>query len=296
MDHVPVKQKHWNFQPNSQSAFDNHLVVRTTEVARKRIGVLFELSVSYIRTSTKQHGQLSCGWTFLPLYDDEGRIIESRAYKLPLNGGTIYENGVPLDRNRKSAKPKAGFQGMLASRVRDPSLTVRVGVPHRKYRKFVDYLPPSIVTSLRNAHLLALHRQRLFEVVVGDADGSDDVTIRPCPHLTAFLLVCNNCNVIDAVRNWWKAELVKLPKSQRREEGVVMRLWKEAVMKIAFPLSEMKVFNRMESLSENFDHQKQAEVISKLQEGSPLSVLMSANQEFAPFDAVAHSAYDIINP
>ena len=75
-----------------------------------------------------------------------------------------------------------------------------------------------------------------------------------------------------------------------------MRLWKEAVMKIAFPLSEMKVFNRMESLSENFDHQKQAEVISKLQEGSPLSVLMSANQEFAPFDVVAHSAYDIINP
>lgn len=293
---MPIKQKHWKFQPNNQSAFDNLLVVRTTEVTRKRIGILFELSVSYIRNSTRQQGQLSCGWTFLPLYDDNRLIIENRAYKLPLNGGTIYENGIPLDRNRKSIKPKAGFQSMLASRVRDAFLMVRVGVPHRKFRKFVDYLPSSIVTSLNNAHLLAFHRQRLFDVVVGNASSSDDVTIRPCPHISAFLRICNHCDVMDAVRGWWKAELVKLSKSQRREEGVRMRLWKEAVMKIAFPLCEMKVFNRMESQSESFDRQKRAEVISKLQEGNPLSLLMSANQEFAPFDAVDHSAYDIINP
>ncbi|KAJ8787957.1 hypothetical protein J1605_005615 [Eschrichtius robustus] len=61
------------------------------------LGILFELGISYIRNSTGERGELSCGWVFLKLFDASGIPIPAKTYELFLNGGTPYEKGVEVD-------------------------------------------------------------------------------------------------------------------------------------------------------------------------------------------------------
>ncbi|KAL6085945.1 hypothetical protein STEG23_033725 [Scotinomys teguina] len=61
------------------------------------LGILFELGISYIRNSTGERGELSCGWVFLKLFDTSGVPIPAKTYELFLNGGTPYEKGVEVD-------------------------------------------------------------------------------------------------------------------------------------------------------------------------------------------------------
>ncbi|EPY82042.1 Nephrocystin-1-like protein [Camelus ferus] len=76
--------------------FDGDCFIRSNS-SSPDLGLLFELGISYIRNSTGERGELSCGWVFLKLFDASGIPIPAKTYELFLNGGTPYEKGVEVD-------------------------------------------------------------------------------------------------------------------------------------------------------------------------------------------------------
>ncbi|XP_077891611.1 uncharacterized protein LOC144372066 isoform X1 [Ictidomys tridecemlineatus] len=57
----------------------------------------YYLNLEFLRNSTGERGELSCGWVFLRLFDASGVPIPAKTYELFLNGGTPYEKGVEVD-------------------------------------------------------------------------------------------------------------------------------------------------------------------------------------------------------
>ncbi|KAF4016017.1 hypothetical protein G4228_008305 [Cervus hanglu yarkandensis] len=96
----PKKPKTWTFSPQVTGILpcllDGDCFIRSNS-SSPDLGILFELGISYIRNSTGERGELSCGWVFLKLFDATGIPIPAKTYKLFLNGGTPYEKGVEVD-------------------------------------------------------------------------------------------------------------------------------------------------------------------------------------------------------
>ncbi|XP_010149883.1 PREDICTED: nephrocystin-1, partial [Eurypyga helias] len=96
----PKSPQTWTFSPRVTgilpSLLDGDCFVRSDSLSSD-IGVLFELGITYIRSSTGERGELSCGWAFLKLFTSNGMPVPSKTHELLLNGGTPYERGVELD-------------------------------------------------------------------------------------------------------------------------------------------------------------------------------------------------------
>ncbi|XP_067388906.1 nephrocystin-1 isoform X5 [Emydura macquarii macquarii] len=96
----PKNPKTWTFSPRVTgilpSLLDGDCFVRSNS-SSPDIGILFELGITYIRNSTGERGELSCGWAFLKLFDSSGIPVSSKTYELLLNGGTPYERGIEVD-------------------------------------------------------------------------------------------------------------------------------------------------------------------------------------------------------
>ncbi|KAK2500258.1 hypothetical protein MC885_014409, partial [Smutsia gigantea] len=96
----PKKPKTWTFSPQVTGILpcllDGDCFIRSNS-SSPDLGILFELGISYIRNSTGERGELSCGWVFLKLFDASGIPVTAKTYELLLNGGTPYEKGVEVD-------------------------------------------------------------------------------------------------------------------------------------------------------------------------------------------------------
>nr|XP_048315780.1 nephrocystin-1 isoform X5 [Myodes glareolus] len=71
----PKKPKTWTFSPQVTGILpcllDGDCFIRSNS-STPDLGILFELGISYIRNSTGERGELSCGWVFLKLFDASG--------------------------------------------------------------------------------------------------------------------------------------------------------------------------------------------------------------------------------
>ncbi|XP_045302879.1 nephrocystin-1 isoform X4 [Leopardus geoffroyi] len=71
----PKKPKTWTFSPQVTGILpcllDGDCFIRSNS-SSPDLGILFELGISYIRNSTGERGELSCGWVFLKLFDASG--------------------------------------------------------------------------------------------------------------------------------------------------------------------------------------------------------------------------------
>uniref|UniRef100_A0A7N5JUI7 Nephrocystin-1 n=1 Tax=Ailuropoda melanoleuca TaxID=9646 RepID=A0A7N5JUI7_AILME len=71
----PKKPKTWTFSPQVTGILpcllDGDCFIRSNS-SSPDLGLLFELGISYIRNSTGERGELSCGWVFLKLFDASG--------------------------------------------------------------------------------------------------------------------------------------------------------------------------------------------------------------------------------
>uniref|UniRef100_G1MV04 Nephrocystin-1 n=1 Tax=Meleagris gallopavo TaxID=9103 RepID=G1MV04_MELGA len=96
----PKNPQMWTFSPRVTgilpSLLDGDCFVRSNSLSSD-IGLLFELGITYIRNSTGERQELSCGWAFQKLFTSDGMPVPSKMYELLLNGGTPYERGVEVD-------------------------------------------------------------------------------------------------------------------------------------------------------------------------------------------------------
>uniref|UniRef100_A0A3B5M385 Nephronophthisis 1 n=1 Tax=Xiphophorus couchianus TaxID=32473 RepID=A0A3B5M385_9TELE len=162
--------KTWNFSPRMTSILptilDGDCFLRCNSLS-PNIGVLFELGVTFLRNSTGERGDLSCGWAFLKLTDDSGNPLQNRTYELPINGGTPYEKKVVLEAPVSRRSPGGVFQQMLQAR-RQPKLIVKLKSASSRTRLQLSLLPDTLLHCLSCVHLLVLHRQLLADTLLMD--------------------------------------------------------------------------------------------------------------------------------
>ncbi|XP_029962009.1 nephrocystin-1 isoform X2 [Salarias fasciatus] len=133
--------KTWSFSPRMTgmlpTLMNGDCFLRCSSAA-PNLGVLFELGVTFIRNSTGERGDLSCGWAFLKLTDDAGNPLPNRTYDLPVNGGTPYEEDVPVEPTITRGSPGGVLQQMLQAR-RQPKLTVKLKSTNSQTRTQLKY-------------------------------------------------------------------------------------------------------------------------------------------------------------
>ncbi|XP_054534132.1 nephrocystin-1 isoform X10 [Pan troglodytes] len=166
----PKKPKTWTFSPQVTRILpcllDGDCFIRSNS-ASPDLGILFELGISYIRNSTGERGELSCGWVFLKLFDASGVPIPAKTYELFLNGGTPYEKGIEVDPSISRRAHGSVFYQMMTMR-RQPQLLVKLRSLNRRSRNVLSLLPETLIGNMCSIHLLIFYRQILGDVLLKD--------------------------------------------------------------------------------------------------------------------------------
>uniref|UniRef100_A0A2K6L9E9 Nephrocystin-1 n=1 Tax=Rhinopithecus bieti TaxID=61621 RepID=A0A2K6L9E9_RHIBE len=152
------------------------------------IGILFELGISYIRNSTGERGELSCGWVFLKLFDASGVPIPAN---MPI---TFGERAFYVDFTHGSV-----FYQMMAMR-RQPQLLLKLRSLNRRSRNVLSLLPETLIGSMCSVHLLIFYRQILGDVLLKDRMSLQSTDLISHPMLATFPMLLEQPDVMDALR------------------------------------------------------------------------------------------------
>ncbi|XP_062256922.1 nephrocystin-1 isoform X1 [Platichthys flesus] len=212
--------KTWSFSPRMTGVLpallDGDCFLRCSS-ASPDLGILFELGVTFIRNSTGERGELSCGWSFLKLSDDTRNPLPTRTYELPVNGGTPYEKDVAMEASGTRGSPAAGvFQQMLQAR-RQPRLIVRLRSTSSRIRKQLSLLPDTLLHCESCVHLLALHRQLLADTLLMDRPTMQDADLICSPVLSTFPVLLDQLDLLDALRGAWLETEINMSRAQKRD-------------------------------------------------------------------------------
>uniref|UniRef100_A0A4W5LXL0 Nephronophthisis 1 n=1 Tax=Hucho hucho TaxID=62062 RepID=A0A4W5LXL0_9TELE len=195
--------KTWSFSPrmtgNLPSLLDGDCFLRCNSDAPE-LGILFELGVTYIRNSTGERGDLSCGWAFLKLFDANGAPVPHRTYELLVHGGTPYEKDIEVDPSLTRGATGTGmFQQMMLSR-KLPKLFLKLKSPNVRTRSQLSALPDTLVGSLSSIHLLVLYRQLLADILLMDRATMQNADLICSPLLATFPEIMDQSDLLDALR------------------------------------------------------------------------------------------------
>uniref|UniRef100_A0A673VYP8 Nephronophthisis 1 n=1 Tax=Salmo trutta TaxID=8032 RepID=A0A673VYP8_SALTR len=205
--------KTWSFSPrmtgNLPSLLDGDCFLRCNSDAPE-LGILFELGVTYIRNSTGERGDLSCGWAFLKLFDTNGAPVPHRTYELLVHGGTPYEKDIEVD-------PSLTRGGMNAYSTSCHIASYRNIKTTNSSPCFVSALPDTLVGSLSSIHLLVLHRQLLADILLMDRATMQNAG-NTCTH-----------------KSWLEAES-NMKRSEKRDLPLLKRKFVRVYMDNMYPL------------------------------------------------------------
>ncbi|XP_066527295.1 nephrocystin-1 isoform X2 [Hoplias malabaricus] len=167
----PSSPKTWSFSPRMSSLLpcllDGDCFFRC-DSSSSDLGILFELGITYIRNSTGERGDLSCGWDFLKLFDENGALIPLRTQELIVHGGTPYEAEANIDTTSSKRGTSTGvLHHMLKSR-KLPKLIVKLKSPNTHSREQLSLLPDTMLGCLSTVSILALYRQLLADALLLD--------------------------------------------------------------------------------------------------------------------------------
>ncbi|XP_034537223.1 nephrocystin-1 [Notolabrus celidotus] len=211
--------KTWTFNPRVAgilpTLLDGDCFLRCNS-ASPDLGILFELGVTFIRNSTGERGDLSCGWAFLKLTDDSGNPIPYRTYDLPVNGGTPYEKDVAMEATVTRGSPAGVFQQMLQAR-RQPKLIVKMKSVNNRTRTQLSHLPDTLMHSLNCVHLLAIHRQLLADALLLDRPTMQNADPICSPILATFPKLLDQPDLLDALRSAWLGAETTMTRAQKRD-------------------------------------------------------------------------------
>ncbi|KAG7512885.1 nephrocystin-1 isoform X1 [Solea senegalensis] len=209
--------KTWSFSPRMAgilpSLLDGDCFLRCSSTSPD-LGVLFELGVTFIRNSTGERGELSCGWAFLKLTDDTGNPLPNKTYELQVNGGTPYEKNVALEAS--VIKGTGVFQQMLQAK-RQPRLIIKLKSTNSRTRTQLSLLPDTLLHCLSCVHLLALHRQLLADTLLMDRPTMQNADLICSPVLSTFPLLLDQPDLLDALRAAWLEAEISMSRGQKRD-------------------------------------------------------------------------------
>nr|KAF6429997.1 nephrocystin 1 [Molossus molossus] len=234
----PKKPKTWTFSPQVTGTLpcllDGDCFIRSNS-SSPDLGILFELGISYIRNSTGERGELSCGWVFLKLFDASGIPIPAKTYELVLSGGTPYEKGVDVDPSASRRAHGSVFHQMMVMR-RQPQLLVKLRSLNRRSRDILSLLPETLIGSMCYIHLLMFYRQLLGDVLLKDRMSMQSADLISNPVLATFPKLLEQPDVMDALRSSWAEKESTLKRSEKRDREVLKAAFLLAYHDCAGPL------------------------------------------------------------
>ncbi|KAM9727656.1 nephrocystin-1 [Menidia menidia] len=215
----PKSPKTWSFSPRMTgmlpTLMDGDCFLRCNSQS-PNLGVLFELGVTFIRNSTGERGELSCGWAFLKLSDDAGNPLLNRTYELPVNGGTPYEKDVSVAAAGLKGSPGSVFQQMLQAR-RQAKLIIKLRSLSSRTRTQLSVLPDTLLHCVSCVHLLVLHRQLLADTLLMDRPTMQDADLICSPVLSTFPELLDQVDLLDVLRSAWLEAETNMSRAQKRD-------------------------------------------------------------------------------
>ncbi|KAM4804347.1 nephrocystin-1 isoform 5-T5 [Urocitellus parryii] len=295
----PKKPKTWTFSPQVTGILPCLLhgdcFIRSNS-SSPDLGILFELGISYIRNSTGERGELSCGWVFLRLFDASGVPIPAKTYELFLNGGTPYEKGVEVDPSVSRRAQGSVFQQMMTMR-RQPQLLVKLRSLTQRSRSMLSLLPETLIGGMCYVHLLIFYRQILGDVLLRDRMSLQSADLISHPMLATFPQLLEQPDVMDALRSSWAERESMLKRSEKRDPECLKATFLLVYQDCAWPLlcsTLLPPLHWAEEESEGARWRAIADFLKQNQEhGGALHALLSPDGAHQPFD-LSEQAYDFL--
>ncbi|EPQ09072.1 Nephrocystin-1 [Myotis brandtii] len=260
------------------------------------LGILFELGISYIRNSTGERGELSCGWVFLKLFDANGIPIPAKTYELLLNGGTPYEKGVEVDPSVSRRAQGSVFHQMMMMR-RQPQLLVKLRSLNRRSRDLLSLLPETLIGSMSYIHLLIFYRQILGDVLLKDRLSMQSADLISNPVLATFPKLLEQPDVMDALRSSWAEKESTLKRSEKRDTEFLKTAFRLVYHDCAVPLLHSTLlppFRWAEEETEAARWKVIADFLKQNRENQgALPALLSPEGVHEPFD-ISEQTYDFL--
>ncbi|KAK2824540.1 hypothetical protein Q5P01_021715 [Channa striata] len=211
--------KTWSFSPRvtgiCPTLLDGECFLRC-DSACPNLGILFELGVTFIRNSTGERGDLSCGWAFLKLTDDTGNPLPNRTHELPVNGGTPYERDVAVEASVSKGSSTGVFQHILKAR-RQPKLIIKLKSINSRTRTQLSLLPDTLLHCQSCIHLLLLHRQLLADTLLMQRPTMQNADLICSPVLSTFPVLLDQPDLLDALRIAWLDTETSMTRAQKRD-------------------------------------------------------------------------------
>ncbi|KAF7252450.1 Nephrocystin-1 [Varanus komodoensis] len=295
----PKNPKTWTFSPRITGilpcVLDGDCFIRSNSPSPD-IGILFELGITYIRNSTGERGELSCGWAFLKLFDSSGFPVASRTYELLLNGGTPYEKGVEVDPSISRRASSSVFHHMITLR-KQPQLLVKLRSLNTRSKGILNLLPDVLIGSMCYIHLIVFYRQILGDVLLRDRLNMQNADLIGHPILATFPKLMEQPDLMDALRSAWAEKESTLKRSEKRDQEFLKSVFVLVYHDSVFPLLQsvfLPEYKWAEEESEGTRWHMIADFLKKNRErGSALSSLVSPESLHRAFD-VTEIAYDFL--
>ncbi|KAF6303095.1 nephrocystin 1 [Rhinolophus ferrumequinum] len=295
----PKKPRTWTFSPQVTGILpcllDGDCFLRSNSLSPD-LGILFELGISYIRNSTGERGELSCGWVFLKLFDASGIPIPAKTYELFLNGGTPYEKGVEVDRSVSRRAHGSVFHQMMMMR-RQPQLLVKLRSLNRRSRNILSLLPEILIGSMCCIQLLIFYRQILGDVLLKGRMSMQSADFISNPVLATFPKLLEQPDVMDALRSSWAEKESTLKRSEKRDgeflKAVFLLVYHDCVVPLLHS-TLLPPFRWAEEETEAARWKVIADFLKQNQENKgALQALLSPDGVHEPFD-ISEQTYDFL--
>uniref|UniRef100_A0A8C3PN07 Nephrocystin 1 n=1 Tax=Calidris pygmaea TaxID=425635 RepID=A0A8C3PN07_9CHAR len=295
----PKNPQTWTFSPRVTgilpSLLDGDCFVRSNSLYSD-IGILFELGITYIRNSTGERGELSCGWAFLKLFTSDGMPVPSKTYELLLNGGTPYERGVEVDPSI-SRKAGSGVFHQFITLKKQPVLVVKLRSLSTQSKDILNLLPETLIGSMCYIHLLIFYRQILGDALLKDRISMQSTDLICNPILATFPQLMDQPDLMDALRSAWADRERMLKRSEKRDREFMKSLFILVYHDSVFPLLQSTLlpsYKWAEEESEASRWKVIADFLKQSRENDgALRYLLSSENTHKAFD-ISELAYDFL--
>ncbi|CAM4540726.1 unnamed protein product [Lepidochelys olivacea] len=295
----PKNPKTWTFSPRVTgilpSLLDGDCFIRSNS-SSPDIGILFELGITYIRNSTGERGELSCGWTFLKLFDSSGIPVSSKTYELLLNGGTPYERGIEVDPSISRRASSGVFHQMITLK-KQPQLLVKLRSLSTRSKGILNLLPETLIGSMCYIHLLIFYRQILSDVLLKDRISMQSADLISNPILATFPKLMEQPDLMDALRSAWAEKESTLKRSEKRDQEFLKSVFFLVYHDCVFPLLQSTFLPEHKWADEESEASRWkviADFLKRNQEkDSALYSLLSSESVHKAFD-ISEITYDFL--
>ncbi|KAM6086486.1 nephrocystin-1 isoform 1-T1 [Theristicus caerulescens] len=295
----PKNPQTWTFSPRVTgilpSLLDGDCFVRSNSLSSD-IGILFELGITYIRNSTGERGELSCGWAFLKLFTSNGMPVPSKMHELLLNGGTPYERGVEVDPSISRRAGSGVFHQFLTLK-KQPVLIVKLRSLSAQSKDILNLLPETLIGSMCYIHLLIFYRQILGDALLKDRISMQSTELICNPILATFPQLMDQPDLMDALRSAWADRERTLKRSEKRDREFLKSVFVLVYHDSVFPLLQSTLlpdYKWAEEESEASRWKAIADFLKKSRENDgALQYLLSSENTHKPFD-ISELAYDFL--